>query len=138
LRAIVVAFGNQLAWSDTLDGALDALFGGNSGAVAADSGAGTGTATPPPAAGGGPAPAPGGTSASPALRAALADVQKAFGDGQAAIKRGDFAAYGEAQKRLQAAIGKAVAAQPSGSVTLPTPTAPTTTARPVPSATATR
>ena len=32
-RATVVAFGDKLAWSDTLDGALDGLFGGNSGAT---------------------------------------------------------------------------------------------------------
>ena len=33
-RLVVVAFGNDLAWSDTLDGALDELFGGDSGATA--------------------------------------------------------------------------------------------------------
>ena len=44
-----------------------------------------------------------------------------FADGQAALKKGDFAAYGESQKRLQAAIVKAVAAQPTGSVTLVLP-----------------
>ena len=31
-RATVVAFGDKLAWAYTLDGALDGLFGGNSGA----------------------------------------------------------------------------------------------------------
>jgi hypothetical protein len=72
------------------------------------------------------------------LKAALADLQKAFADGQAALKRGDFAAYGDAQKRLQAAIAKAVAAQPSGSVSVPRPTAPTTTATPSPRTTPTR
>jgi uncharacterized membrane protein (UPF0182 family) len=128
-RAIVVAFGNQLAWSDTLNGALDELFGGNSGAVTPDSGSGT---TPPPAGGGA---SPGGTSTAPALRAALADVQKAFADGQDALKRADFVAYGEAQKRLQAAIAKAIAAAPSGSVTVPQPSATATTAAPAPSAT---
>jgi len=128
-RAIVVAFGNQLAWSDTLNGALDGLFGGNSGAVTPDSGSGT---TPPPAAGGA---SPGGTSTAPALRAALANVQKAFADGQDALKRADFVAYGEAQKRLQTAIAKAVAAAPSGSVTVPNPSATATTAAPAPSAT---
>ena len=46
-RAVVVAFGNQLAWSDTLGGALDGLFGGSSGAVAGDTGSGGGTTTPP-------------------------------------------------------------------------------------------
>jgi len=131
-RAIVVAFGNQLAWSDTLSGALDGLFGGNSGAAAADSGPGT-TAPPPPSTGTGT----GGTVSTPALKAALAAAQKAFSDGQNALKNGDFTAYGEAQKRLQAAIADAVAAEPSGSATLPAPSATPTTAAPVPSATPT-
>jgi uncharacterized membrane protein (UPF0182 family) len=129
-RAIVVAFGNQLAWSDTLSGALDGLFGGNSGAATADSGTGT---TTPPVAGGGTGS--GGKTTDPALKAALAEVQQAFSDGQDALKKGDFAAYGEAQKRLQTAIAKAVAAAPSGSVTLPTPSATATTAAPAPSPT---
>jgi len=132
-RAIVVAFGNQLAWSDTLSGALDGLFGGSSGAVAGDSGSGT-TPPPPPAGGGTGA---GGTASSPALKAALAEAQKAFADGQDALKKGDFAAYGAAQKRLQAAIADAVAAQPSGSLTLPAPGATATTTAPAPTATAT-
>ena len=127
-RAIVVAFGNQLAWSDTLSGALDGLFGGNSGAAAGDSGSGTPAPTPAPT---------GGTVTPPALQAALAEVQKAFADGQDALKKGDFTAYGEAQKRLQTAIAKAVAAQPSGSVTVPTPSATATATAPAPTPTAT-
>ena len=130
-RAIVVAFGNQLAWSDTLNGALDGLFGGNSGAAAPD--ADPGTPAPKPPGGGGN----GSTAGDPALKAALAEVQKAFTDGQDALKKGDFTAYGEAQKRLQAAITKAVEVEPVGSVTLPTPGATATTRTPVPSATAT-
>jgi len=129
-RAIVVAFGNQLAWSDTLGGALDGLFGGSSGATAADSGSGT---TPPPTTGG--TSGSGGKTTDPALKAALTEVQKAFSDGQDALKKGDFTAYGEAQKRLQAAIAKAVAAQPTGSVSLPTPTATANTTSPSPSPT---
>ena len=128
----MVAFGNQLAWSDTLSGALDGLFGGSSGAVAGDSG--SGTTTPPPTGGG---TTPGGTASSPALKAALAEAQSAFTDGQDALKKGDFAAYGAAQKRLQAAIADAVAAQPTGSVTLPAPGATATTTAPAPTATAT-
>ena len=125
-RAIVVAFGNQLAWSDTLTGALDGLFGGNSGAVAGDSGSGTTTPTPTP---------PGGTPTDPALKSALAEVQKAFADGQDALKKSDFTAYGEAQKRLQTAIARAVAAQSSGSLTVPTPGATATTTAPAPTPT---
>jgi len=129
-RAIVVAFGNQLAWSDTLSGALDGLFGGNSGAATADSGNGT---TTPPATGG--TAGSGGKTTNTALKAALAEVQQAFSDGQDALKKGDFTAYGEAQKRLQAAIAKAVAAAPSGAVTVPTPGATPTPTTPAPSAT---
>jgi uncharacterized membrane protein (UPF0182 family) len=129
-RAIVVAFGNQLAWSDTLSGALDGLFGGNSGAVTADSGSTT-SAPPPPTVGG----VGSGTTTDPALKAALADAQKAFADGQAALKKGDFAAYGQAQTELQAAIAKAIEAQPSGKLTIPTPKATPTTPRSAPSAT---
>jgi uncharacterized membrane protein (UPF0182 family) len=131
-RAIVVAFGNQLAWSDTLNGALDGLFGGSSGATAADSG--SGVTTSPPVVGGTGA---GGTASSSALKTALAQVQKAFSDGQAALKAGDFTAYGAAQKQLQAAIAAAVAAEPSGSLKLPTPSATKTAVAPGPSATKT-
>ena len=128
-RAVVVAFGNQLAWSDTLGGALDGLFGGSSGAVAGDTGSGGSTTAPPPAAGGG-TPA----QQSAALKAALADVQKALADGQEALKNGDWAAYGDAQKRLQAAVQDAIAAEPTGSATIP---APSGTATPSPTATPT-
>ncbi len=132
-RAIVVAFGNQLAWSDTLNGALDGLFGGSSGAATGE------TTTPPKTT----TPATGvkgtGTAAPSAeLKAALTDAQKAFTDGQEALKTGDFTAYGAAQKRLQTAIAQAVAAAPSGSVTLPSPTATGTKAAPTPKPTATR
>jgi hypothetical protein len=68
---------------------------------------------------GGPAPAtpvPGeAPPATPApadtLAQALADIQTAYRDGQAALARSDFAAYGEAQARLQAAIERAIAAE---------------------------
>jgi uncharacterized protein len=64
-------------------------------------------------------------------------VQKAFSDGQDALKTGDFTAYGAAQKRLQAAIAAAVAAEPSGSLKLSTPSSAKTAAPPRPSATKT-
>ena len=132
-RAIVAAFGDKLAWSDTLDGALDGLFGGNSGARAGDSG----SATKPPTSTKPTAPTkPGaGTVDQTKLDAALAEAQKAFNDGQAALKKGDFAAYGQAQDALKTAIAKAVAAAPSGSVDL-TPS-PSGTSSPTPSPSAT-
>lgn len=113
----MAAFGDKLAWSDTLTGALDQLFGGNAGANAGDDN--------------GPPPTDPGTeppSDAEALAAALADMQKAFDDGKAALEKGDFAAYGAAQDRLQAALERAVAAQPDGgSVTVnPTPSSTAT------------
>ena len=45
------AFGDKLAWSATLDGALDALFGGNSGAKAGDNTPHADTPTTQPATG---------------------------------------------------------------------------------------
>ncbi|MGB5934677.1 MAG: UPF0182 family protein, partial [Ornithinimicrobium sp.] len=130
-RLVVVAFGDDLAWSDTLDGALDELFGGDSGAVAADEGSGaeepidgpdpedsegggdggdTGdqTAEPPET----EEPAPAGDADD--LEQAIADIEQAYADGEAALRDNDLAAYAEAQDRLQDAIQRAVSASPSG------------------------
>jgi uncharacterized protein len=121
--ATVAVFGNQLAWGETLNIALDTLFGGNSGANAGDVGSSGGITTPTPAPTTG-----GGTGSNAALQKALADIQAAYADGQAALKKGDFAAYGEAQKRLQAAIQAAIAAAPRGSVTVSPTASPSATA----------
>ena len=45
------------------------------------------------------------------LTKALQQANKAIQDGQAALAIGDFAAYGEAQKSLDAAIDAALAAE---------------------------
>ena len=81
-RATVVAFGDKLAWSDTLTGALDGLFGGNSGATAGDSGSSPTKPGAKPTPGTTPSP---GTDAA-ALAQALADLQAAFDDGQKAAQ----------------------------------------------------
>jgi uncharacterized membrane protein (UPF0182 family) len=137
-RVIVTAFGDKLAWADSLDGALDALFGGNSGAKSGDStpttgGTGT-TPTPSPTP---PTPGTGQTADNPALTKALADAQQAVNDADAALKAGDFTKYGEAQTRLKAAIAQAAAAAPTGSATLTPGATPSTTATATPSATPT-
>ena len=41
------------------------------------------------------------------LNEALADAQRAYGDAQAALREGDFAAYGDAIDRLGAALDRA-------------------------------
>lgn len=137
-RITVAAFGNKLAWADTLDKSLTMLFGGESGATAGDAGntptpdpsTDPSTPTTPPTS---EPPGPSAPTTPPpasdpvALDQALADIQKAFTDGQEALKRGDFAAYGEAQQRLEAAIRAAVAAAPDGGSVEVTPSPSPTT-----------
>ena len=80
-----------------------------------------GTTTPtqpapqqPSAAPGAPAPAPapaaGGTPQE-RLDAALQSMKQAVGQADSAMKSGDWAAYGQAQKNLQTALDQAIAAQ---------------------------
>lgn len=94
LQKVLVSFGDQIGYDDTLKGALDQVFGGNSG-----------TTSPP----GGTTPTTGTTNNS--LASALASAKAALADGQAALAKGDFAAYGRAQDRLKSAIAAAIAAQ---------------------------
>ena len=93
LQKVLVSFGDVIGFDSSLKGALDQVFGGNSG---------TSTATPS---------APTTTNSSADLSSALANAKQAIADGQAALAKGDFAAYGRAQDRLKAAIAAAIAAQ---------------------------
>ncbi|MGI8949695.1 MAG: UPF0182 family membrane protein, partial [Ornithinimicrobium sp.] len=124
-RLVVVSFGDTLAWSDTLDGALDELFGGDSGADAPDEGTGSGNPDEPADPGTEPSAPPSDpgdgapTTAEPGaeggdLSQAVADVQQAYEDGQAALRANDLAAYAEAQDRLQAAIQRLTTLAPEG------------------------
>ncbi|MEY5146041.1 MAG: hypothetical protein RL224_355 [Actinomycetota bacterium] len=97
LQKILVAFGDQIAFEDTLELALDDLFGGDSGADVSD-----GTADP--------APAPGTDSDNPALTAALNKARQALQDKEAALRNADWTAFGEAEERLQQAIEEALRA----------------------------
>ncbi len=123
--ATIAVFGNTVGWGDTLGQALDGVFGGNSGV-------GTGSGSTPPTTGGGTTPPttkPPTTGSNAALAAAIAKIQTAYDKGQAALKAGDFAAYGVAQKELQAAILEAEKAVPAGAGASPTATGtPTATA----------
>ncbi len=118
LRKVLVSFGNSVAFEDTLDEALEVLFA-DQGGNPTD---GDGTPTPPPT-DGGETPPDTGTGDSPALTQALADAQDAIEAAQAALAAGDFAAYGEAQQDLRAAIDRAVAAQRSAGQATPAPDA---------------
>ncbi|MEN9516901.1 MAG: hypothetical protein RLZZ159_767, partial [Actinomycetota bacterium] len=96
LQKVLVSFGEKIGFDDTLKGALDQVFGGNSGTSTVSPSNGGGSTTP-------------GTNTD--LANALASAQKALSDAQAALAKGDFTAYGKAQDRLKAAIEAAVAAQ---------------------------
>ena len=68
------------------------------------------------------------------LAEALTEIQDAYQAGQDALKAGDFAAYGTAQKQLDAAIKKAQAIAPQLVVNGATPTpSPSGSATPSPS-----
>ena len=93
LQKVLVSFGDQIGYDDTLKGALDQVFGGNSGTATS-----TGTTT-----------TTGTTNSS--LANALASAKQAYADGLAALAKGDFAAYDKAQKRLKSALDSAINAQ---------------------------
>ncbi|WP_017793812.1 UPF0182 family membrane protein [Leucobacter salsicius] len=109
LQKVLVSFGDQIAFEDTLDGALDALFAGDSGANAGDGNVPTEEPAVDPEA---PAVDEGAGSGTPlTLDAALKELQQAFKDRDAAMKKGDWAAYGKADERAKQALEAALAAE---------------------------
>lgn len=120
LRLVVVAFGNDLAWGDTLDSALSQLFSGEdgegdgSGEGGEGDGQGDGTGD---GSGDGEGDGQGeqpGTPDEAALNAALEDARAAMQAADQALQDGDFAAYGDAQEELRDAIRRATEAAPEG------------------------
>jgi uncharacterized protein len=111
LQKVLVAFGDQIAFEDTLNKALDVLFGGSSGAQAGDTavkpttppatGTDTGTTTPPTSTG--------DPATDAQLKALLTVANQALSDKQAALTAGDFAAYGTADKKLSDTIASMLA-----------------------------
>ena len=108
LQKVLVSFGQEIAFEDTLDAALDQLFGGNSGAPAPDPG--PGGEGEEPGAEGEPeeSPEPGEPID---LDQALRDMQQAMTDRDEAMKSGDWAAYGDADERLRDALERALQAE---------------------------
>ncbi|WP_448237461.1 UPF0182 family membrane protein [Microbacterium paulum] len=112
LQKILVAFGNDVAFEDTLQGALDALFGGDSGASTGDNNV---TPTPSPSASGEPGTGEtGGSGNDVATQAALKDAQQAMLDRDAALKAGDLTKFAEADAHLTAAVQKLLALNGTG------------------------
>lgn len=103
LQRVLVSFGNEIAFEDTLDEALDALFGGDSGASAGD---GDVTPTEDPdvdvVVPGEPGEVDGPTLDE--FDSALQDAQEAMLERDEALQSGDWTAYGEADQRLTDAI----------------------------------
>ena len=77
LQKVLVSFGDQIGYDDNLKGALDQVFGGNSGTTATG-GVSTSTVTT-------------GTKTAD-LASALQSAKQAIVDGQAALAKGDFTA----------------------------------------------
>ena len=95
LQKVLVSFGDVIGYDSSLKGALDQVFGGNSGT----SSSGT------------PTTSTNTNNASADLKAALQNAKQALADGNSALAKGDFAAYGRAQERLKAALAAAIAAE---------------------------
>ncbi|MGV9323023.1 UPF0182 family membrane protein [Streptomyces sp. NPDC003660] len=94
LRKVLVTYEGRTAFENTLDEALDKVFG-----VKGSEPPESGTTEPP-------------TSTNPTVRQALEDAQKAYDAGQEALKSGpDWDAYAKAQKDLQDALRRAEDAQ---------------------------
>ena len=130
LQRVLVAFGDKIGFAPTLDAALNQLFGGRSGAQAGDATNGK-TPTSP----GTTPPSTGSADARAALKAALDEANAAIKAGQEALAKGDFAAYGDEQKKLSDALKKALDAEAriAGTGTASTPTSPSATPTPSPS-----
>ena len=120
LKKVLVAFGDQVGFADTLDEALDQVFGGNSGASAGDavnksggekvdkSAAGadqkdsnTHRSTSEPS-------QKQSASTNPQVKAALKRAAQALKDSDSAMRQGNWEAYGKAQKELNDAINDAM------------------------------
>lgn len=101
LRKVLAGFGNTVVMRDTLGDALTALFSAE-GPAGDDGGEDPGGEEPS-----------GTPDARADLAKALADAEKAYEAGQAALAKGDFTAYGRAQADLKAALDRALAAQKS-------------------------
>jgi uncharacterized membrane protein (UPF0182 family) len=108
LQRVLVNFGGQIGYANTLAEALDQVFGEGAGEVATDSDEeptptpdDDGAETPTPA----PAPAPdGGGGTGGSMSEAVTDINAALEAFREAQRSGDFAAQGQALADLDAAV----------------------------------
>ncbi|WP_246858570.1 UPF0182 family protein [Citricoccus sp. SGAir0253] len=104
LRKVLVSFGDEVGFANTLEEALDQVFGGDSGASTAD---GQDPSAEEP---GSQPQVPENQSAQEKLSQALADANEAIRASEEALASGDWTAYGEAQQRLNDALARATEA----------------------------
>jgi uncharacterized membrane protein (UPF0182 family) len=97
LQKVLVSFGDQIGFSETLQGALDQVFGGSSGTTTANNQPETPTSNT--------------AGSSKEIRSAIASLQSAFAELESAQKRLDGAAEDRARARVKAAIAALVSAQ---------------------------
>ena len=97
LQKVLVSFGDQIGFSETLQGALDQVFGGDSGTTESTNDQN--------------APINNGAGTSQAIRSAIASLQAAYADLESAQKRLDGAAEDKARARVKAAIAALISAQ---------------------------
>jgi uncharacterized membrane protein (UPF0182 family) len=116
LQKVLVAFGDQIAFEDTLDEALDVLFGGDSGADAGDTNVPGDSTTPPTdgtdTGGGtdtGSTPSTGDPTVDAQIKTLLDQAKAAMVEKDAAMASGDWAAYGVADKKISDALAQALA-----------------------------
>jgi uncharacterized membrane protein (UPF0182 family) len=108
LRKVLVNYGDRVGYADTLEGALDQVFGAGAGEAAADGGATPPTDEPAapeptePAEPTTPTVPPDGEQAT--LDQAVAGIQSALQALEDAQRSGDFAAQGQALEDLQEAV----------------------------------
>ncbi|QEV45637.1 UPF0182 family protein [Streptomyces vinaceus] len=103
LRKVLVTYGNQTAFEDSLEKALNVVFGAEAPTVPTVpttpvTPPGEGTTTPP-------------TSTDPTVKTALDDAKKAIDAAEKARQAGDWAAFGKAQDDIKAALQRAIDAE---------------------------
>lgn len=117
LKKVLVAFGDQVGFANTLDEALDQVFGGDSGAQAGDAeNAGDNSSkntnsssnTSSGSDANSSSSSNGSSGASADLKKALEDASSALKNSEDAMKQGDWSAYGKAQDELEQALKKAI------------------------------
>ncbi|OYC95101.1 UPF0182 family membrane protein [Microbacterium sp. Yaish 1] len=109
LQKVLVGFGDQVAFEDTLQEALDKLFGGDSGASTGDTDVvpepSPGDEATPGTGDGGTAPTT-PTTPSSDYQTALNQARDALAERNTAMQNADWAAYGAADAKLTEAISR--------------------------------